>query len=116
MAHFAKVENGKVTNIIVVDNNDCGGGEFPSSETLGQKFIKALGFDGEWVQTSYSSSFRGNFAGIGMNWDGSVFFADQPYPSWTLSAEGQWEPPVPRPQGSDMYVWDEPSQRWRLAS
>ena len=60
MAHFAKVENGTVVDLIVVDNADCGGGVFPDSEPVGQAFIAALAdgdprLSGEWLQTSYNT-------------------------------------------------------------
>lgn len=60
MAHFAKIENGIVTNVIVVANDDCGGGDFPGSEPIGQAHIAALALndsrlEGEWVQTSYNT-------------------------------------------------------------
>jgi hypothetical protein len=62
MAHFAKIENGVVKQIIVVSNDNCGGGEFPESEPIGQAFIASLGLDGLWLQTSYNSNFRANYA------------------------------------------------------
>jgi hypothetical protein len=65
MAHFASVENNIVGQVIVVANEDCGGGDFPESEPIGQAFIASLGLEGEWLQTSYSGSFRGAYAGIG---------------------------------------------------
>lgn len=69
MAHFAKVENNIVQQVIVVSNKDCGGGEFPQSEPIGQAFIASLGLTGEWKQTSYSGSFRSKYAGIGDIYD-----------------------------------------------
>jgi hypothetical protein len=69
MAHFAKITNGKVGQVIVVSNDDCGGGDFPTSEPIGQAFIASLGLTGEWRQTSYNSNFRGTYAGIGMSYD-----------------------------------------------
>jgi hypothetical protein len=69
MAHFAKVENGVVTNVLVVANSDCGGGEFPDSEVVGQAFLASLSLTGEWLQTSYSSSFRGTYGSIGFIYD-----------------------------------------------
>lgn len=69
MAHFAKIENGIVREVIVVSNDDCGGGDFPASEPIGQAFIAACGLDGEFLQTSYSGSFRGKYAGIGDLYD-----------------------------------------------
>jgi len=69
MAHFAKIENNTVTQVIVVSNDDCGGGEFPESEPIGQAFIASLGLTGEWLQTSYNSNFRGTFASSGFLWN-----------------------------------------------
>lgn len=69
MAHFAKVENGVVTNVLVVANSDCGGGEFPDSEVVGQEFLASLGLTGEWKQTSYHNNFRGRYASIGYTYD-----------------------------------------------
>jgi hypothetical protein len=69
MAHFAKIENNTVTNVIVVSNDDCGGGEFPASELIGQAFLASLDLTGEWRQTSYNSNFRGTYAGIGFTYD-----------------------------------------------
>ena len=69
MAHFAKVENDIVTEVIVVANSDCGGGEFPESEPVGQAFLASLGLDGEWKQTSYNANFRGVYASAGWSYD-----------------------------------------------
>jgi hypothetical protein len=72
MAHFAQVTNGKVQQVIVVSNDDCGGGDFPESEAVGQAFIASLGLTGEWKQTSYSASFRSKYAGIGDLYDADL--------------------------------------------
>ena len=69
MAHFAKVDNGIVSQVIVVSNDDCAGGDFPESEAAGQAFIASLGLTGEWLQTSYHANFRGTYAGIGYTYD-----------------------------------------------
>ena len=69
MAHFAKVENGVVQQVIVVADSDCGGGTFPASEPVGQAFIASLGLTGEWKQTSYNANFRDIYAGIGYTYD-----------------------------------------------
>ena len=69
MAHFAKIENGIVTSVLVVANSDCGGGEFPDSEPVGQEFLASLGLTGEWKQTSYNSNFRDRYASIGYTYD-----------------------------------------------
>ena len=72
MAHFAKIENNKVGEVIVVSNDDINGLAFPESEPVGQAFIASLGIDGEWLQTSYSGSFRNLYAGQNMIYDSSV--------------------------------------------
>jgi hypothetical protein len=72
MAHFAKVENGIVQQVIVVSNDDCGGGDFPESEAPGQAFIASIGLEGEWLQTSYHANFRGKYAGIGDTYDAAL--------------------------------------------
>ena len=74
MAHFAKVENGIVREVIVVGNGDA------PTEAAGKAFIASIGLAGEWVQTSYNGNpvegaDRGKFAGIGDVWDGSKFVA-----------------------------------------
>jgi hypothetical protein len=72
MAHFAKVENGIVREVIVVDDDWCGGGDFPASEPVGQAFIASIGLDGEWKQVSYNGNFRGRFAGPGFRYDAEL--------------------------------------------
>ncbi len=72
MAHFARIAGDKVTQVIVVSNDDCGGGDFPASEAAGQAFIASLGLAGEWKQTSYSGSFRAKYAGIGDRYDAEL--------------------------------------------
>jgi len=69
MAHFAQVTDNIVRNVIVIDNSDCGGGDYPDSEPIGQAFIAAIGIDGDWLQTSYNNNFRGQYAGQGMTYD-----------------------------------------------
>ena len=69
MAHFAQVTDNVVRNVIVINNSDCGGGDYPDSEPIGQAFIASLGIDGDWLQTSYNNNFRGQYAGQGMTYD-----------------------------------------------
>ena len=69
MAHFARIDDGIVREIIVINNDDCGGGDFPESEAVGQNFIASIGLAGEWRQTSYNGNFRGTYAGIGYTFD-----------------------------------------------
>ena len=72
MAHFAHIQNGTVSQVIVVANADCGGGDFPESEPIGQALIASLGLAGEWKQTSYNNNFRGKYAGIGDTYDAEL--------------------------------------------
>lgn len=69
MAHFAKIVETKVVEVIVVHNNEA------PTEADGKAFIASCGFDGEWVQTSYNANFRNKFAGIGDTWNGTDFVA-----------------------------------------
>jgi hypothetical protein len=116
MAHFALVENGEVKNVIVVSNDDCGGGAFPESEPIGQKFIASLGLEGEWKQTSYNSNFRSNYAFIGGVYDSELdaFIEPKPFDSWTLNSSNQWVAPVPYPDENEAYFWDDALQKWIL--
>jgi hypothetical protein len=70
MAHFAKVENNSVTQVIVVNNETLENKEFPESEKIGIEFCQSLfGSDTHWLQTSYNGKFRGRFAGVGFTYD-----------------------------------------------
>jgi len=66
MAHFAKVLNNIVQEVIVVSNDDA------PTEEVGQAFIASLGLDGQWLQTSYNNNFRGRYAGIGYTYDAEL--------------------------------------------
>ena len=69
MAHFARIENGIVREVNVINNAVLGDADFPESEPIGQAFIASLGIAGEWKQTSYNANFRGKYAGIGDIYD-----------------------------------------------
>lgn len=86
MAHFAKVENNIVQEVIVIANSDCADLPFPESEPVGQAFIASLNIAGEWLETSYNNNFRGTYAGIGYSYDAEL---DQ------FVAPASVEPPVP---------------------
>ena len=126
MAHFAKIENGIVEEITVVANEQ---------EHRGQEFLaNDCGLGGTWVQCSYNHNIRKQFPGIGYTYDESadVFISLQPFPSWSLDDNYEWQPPTPMPEGSwtdklpgvlepdhpDMeqspYRWDEDSLTWVL--
>jgi hypothetical protein len=75
MAHFAQMIGGSVHAVIVVSNSDCDDLPFPESEPVGQAYLASLGLEGEWLQTSYSGSFRGRYAGIGFLFENNEFVA-----------------------------------------
>ena len=114
MAHFAELdENNIVKRVIVVatkDNSDANGVE---KESIGRAFCERL-FGGNWVQTSYNGNIRKRYAGIGYKYNAALdaFIAPQPYPSWTLDANADWQAPVPMPEDGKMYSWDEATQSW----
>lgn len=107
MAHFAEIDsNNKVLRVLVVDN---------SQEHRGQDFLAIdLGFGGTWIQTSYNSNIRGKFAGIGDTYDlvNDRFISKQPYPSWLLDADFNWQAPVLYPTDGKPYNWNEDTQSW----
>jgi hypothetical protein len=119
MAHFAQLdENNKVLQVIVVANEELllDGVE---NETKGIIFCKSLlGEDTKWVQTSYNATIRKNYAGIGFTYDpiADHFFAPQPYPSWVLNDDAQWEAPVAYPTDGEAYTWNEDTQEWDLVT
>jgi len=79
MAHFARIEEGFVREVLVLDNDVMATAAGNDSETKGKKFLQGLfGADTDWVQTSYSSSFRGKYAGLGDIWDGTNFISQAP--------------------------------------
>ena len=116
MAHFAEInENNVVTQVIVVADSNCGGGQYPESDPIGASFCNKL-FGGIWKQTSYNNNFRKQYAGIGYTFDSNkdVFIAPQPYPSWTLNDESDWISPLPYPDDNNDYIWNEETQTWDL--
>ena len=120
MAHFAQIdENNQVINVIVVGNNDCLDANGQESESVGIAFCKDIvGNDTRWVQTSYNSTFRKNYAGIGYYYDEArdAFIPPQRFPSWTLDEETcNWVSPKPYPEDGKIYGWDEDAQEWLAA-
>lgn len=98
MAHYAKIESGIVTEVIVAE----------------QEHIDTL--SGTWVQTSYNASIRKNYAGIGYTYDTDkdAFIAPKPYASWTLNnTTCKWEAPVSFPTDEKIYKWDEDTTNWK---
>ena len=114
MAHFAKIENGLVTQVIVVGNADTASADGTEKEYIGAAFCERL-FGGEWKQTSYNGKIRKNYAGIGYTFDAvrDAFISPQPFLSWVLNEKTcRWEAPIPMPEDGKMYKWDEPSLSW----
>ena len=114
MAHFAQLDdNNVVTQVIVVANEELldNGVE---SEAKGVAFCQSL-LGGNWKQTSYNGNIRKRYAGIGFTYDADkdAFIAPQPYPSWTLDENTDWQPPVPMPvvEGK-VFAWFEPNREW----
>jgi len=115
MAYFAKIdENSIVVEVISISDDNAPDPAPSNSEPLGQAFIASLGLDGEWRQTSYNSTFRKSHAGPGFRYDSEadVFIAPQPYPSWTLDADYDWQPPIPIPTEDGPWMWDEDAVSW----
>lgn len=114
MAHFAEIDdNNVVLRVIVVANKDTSDANGNEVESIGVAFCQRL-LGGNWVQTSYNGNFRKNYAGIGYTYraDIDAFVAPQPYPSWVLDENAQWQAPVPMPTDGKMYSWDEATQSW----
>ena len=106
MSHWAEIDNdNKVIRVLVGDNND------PNGDEGYQWLLDNLG--GTWIQTSYNHNIRKQYAGIGFTYDAinDVFIASQPYPSWTLDNDFNWQAPTPRPEGTGWY-WNEVEQVW----
>jgi hypothetical protein len=110
MSHFAKIENGIVTQVIVIEQDVLNTGLWGDPK--------------DWIQTSYNTRagqhpegrpLRGNYAGIGFTYDktNDVFYPPQPFPSWTISAPTwAWTAPVPYPTDDKLYAWNEETKTW----
>lgn len=115
MAHFAEIGlNNIVLRVIVVNNNDCLDENGQESEAKGIEFCRNL-LGGTWLQTSYNSNIRKNYAGAGFTYDSDrdAFIAPKPYPSWVLNESTCiWEAPVAHPMDEKLYTWNESSLSW----
>ena len=112
MAHFAKLNNeNKVIEVNIVNNAVL---DPANEEESGIAFLTnwSNGYT-NWKQTSYNNRIRKQYAGIGFTYDpvADVFIAPQPYPSWSLDDNFDWQPPTPQPEGID-WVWDESTLSW----
>ena len=131
MAHFAELKSKKdptgftndtrqiVQRVVVVANDiEANGGILENNdmhvdgETWCANFFKG----GSWKQTSYNNNFRKQYAGIGMVYDSAKdkFLHTQPYASWSLDANDDWQAPVTHPTDTTdkLISWDEDNQRW----
>ena len=104
MAHFAQLDNNSIVIAVIVV-----GDEYESTYA-----DKRKEFNETYVQTSYNNRIRKQFAGIGFTYDktANVFIRPQPFPSWALDSNHDWQPPVPHPTDGKSYVWDEAGQSW----
>jgi len=111
MAHFAKVSDGKVVQVVVAESE------------FFQTFVDTS--PGEWIQTSYNTRggvhanggipLRKNYAGIGYTYDRTrdAFIPPQPYASWTLDdSTCLWSAPTPMPTEGGPYTWNESTLSW----
>jgi hypothetical protein len=107
--HFAKVENGIVTQVIVAEQ------DFINTEVLGSGWVQTSYNTHGGVHTNGGNPLRKNYAGIGYAYDEgrNAFIPPQPFPSWTLVEETcQWTAPVPMPTDGKLYSWDEATLSW----
>jgi hypothetical protein len=117
MAHFAELNSdNKVLRVIVVNNNELliNGIE---NEQKGIDFCKSLfGSNTNWIQTSYNNNFRKQYAGIDYTYDPikNKFIKPQPFSSWSLDANDDWQAPIPYPNDGQSYGWNEDNQSWVL--
>ena len=102
MSHFAEINSDGVVQRVIVAEQD-----FINSGAVGDSFL--------WVQTSYNNNFRKQFAGKGFTYDKAKdkFIAPQPFPSWSLDSNDDWQAPTAMPDDGKLYYWDEDSKAWK---
>ena len=118
MAHFAKINSDNIVEqVIVVNNNVVQDILQRDVEQLGIDFCKKLfGDETNWVQTSYNNNIRKQFAKIGDTYDKEKdkFISPQPFPSWVLDENDDWQAPTPKPEDDKAYVWNEKDKTWDI--
>ena len=125
MAHFAEIDkDNKVLRVNCACNQDIlnNGGEQSEQAAEHFKTVTPLSENGiKWVQTSYNNNFRKQYASIGYTYDSTkdIFISPQPFPSWSLDSNGDWQAPVAYPtvttygDNINYFIsWDEDGQRW----
>lgn len=113
MAHYAFLdENNIVTEVIVGRNEDETVDGVSDWETYYGQLRNQV-----CKRTSYNNNIRKQYAGVGYTYDETddVFIRPQPYPSWVLDENHDWQAPVPYPNDGESYVWDEDIEDWVLA-
>ena len=120
MAHFAELDSNNVVTRVVVVGNDVATAAGPlgdndmhvDGETWCVNFFKG----GNWKQTSYNHNFRKQYAGKGYTFDAAKnkFISPQPYTSWALDGNDDWQAPVTSPTDTTdkLISWDEAGQKW----
>jgi hypothetical protein len=113
MSHFAKLDANNMVVFVTVGRQEDDGKEAELSARTGDRYVQTSYNTRGGVHTLGGTPLRKNYAGIGYLYDAQadVFYAPQPYPSWTLDADWQWQPPVPYP-GDGMWTWDEDTLTW----
>jgi hypothetical protein len=124
MAHFAELNSSnEVLRVVVISNDDVnsnGGDYSTSAETFVASIVPHQTGGVSWKQTSYNNNARKQYAGVGYTYDSSKnkFIAPQPYNSWSLDSNDDWQAPVTYPStdevGSNILLidWDESNLRW----
>ena len=107
MAHYAYLDDDNIVVAVIVGKD-----ESELIDGLDTEVYYALGTNYTVKRTSYNGNIRKQFAGIGYRYDAvaDVFIAPQPYPSWSLNNNFDWQPPVPKPDGP--YYWNEETTSW----
>jgi hypothetical protein len=108
MAHYAYLDDNNIVVAVTVGKD-----ETELIDGLDTEIYYALGTPYTVKRTSYNGNIRKQYAGIGFTYDAvnDVFIAPQPYPSWALDNDFNWQAPTPRPEGMGWY-WNEAKQVW----
>jgi hypothetical protein len=107
MAHYAFLDKNNVVTEVIV-GKDEGEDGINWEQHYGN-------FRGQLCKrTSYNASFRKHYAGIGYTYNSvrDAFVPPQPYQSWILDDDANWQPPVAMPTDEQRYVWNETTQTW----
>jgi hypothetical protein len=108
MAHYAFLDENNIVTEVIVGIDETELIEGLDTETWYGNFRGQV-----CKRTSYNNNIRKQYAGIGYRYDSvaNVFIAPQPYPSWALDNDFNWQPPTPMPIGN-MWYWSEIEQAW----